>query len=86
MYVKGFSSKRIALKVDVFVTGPKNNYTLCRRVPASFSPEILQSGAVKGLMLVPLLTTYTPVQGYLGYCSRSVSFSVTRSLWSVSSK
>ena len=25
------------------------NYTVCRRVSASFSPEILQAGAVKGL-------------------------------------
>ena len=24
-------------------------YTVCRGVPASFSPEILQAGAVKGL-------------------------------------
>ena len=76
------------------------------RVRASSRPEILQAGAVKGLMLVPLLTTYTPVQGYLGYytpvqgylgyytpvqgylgySSRSASFSVPRSLWSVSSK
>ena len=29
--------------------GPENNYTVCRHVPASFSPEILQAGAVKGL-------------------------------------
>ena len=25
-------------------------YTVCRRIRASFSPEIVQSGAVKGLM------------------------------------
>ena len=30
------------------VIGPEN-YTVCRRVRASFSPEILQAGAVKGL-------------------------------------
>ena len=37
----------MALKVDVI--GPENNYTVCRRVRASFSPEIGQAGAVKGL-------------------------------------
>ena len=26
-------------------------YTVCRRVHAAFSPEILQAGAVKGLIL-----------------------------------
>ena len=45
--MKGFSSKRIALKVDVI--GPENNYTVCRRVRASFSPEVFQIGAVKEL-------------------------------------
>ena len=29
-------------------------YTVCKRVRASFSPEILQAGAVKGLILIPL--------------------------------
>ena len=43
--MKGFSSKHIALKVDVI--GPEN--ILCAR--AYFSPEILQAGAVTGLML-----------------------------------
>ena len=32
-------------------------YTLCRRVRASFSPEILQAGAVKGLLCVALFAT-----------------------------
>ena len=32
-----------------YVTGPENEYTACRRVPAAFSLEILQAGAVKGL-------------------------------------
>ena len=44
--MKGFSSKRIILKVDCYGTG---KYTVCRRVRAYFSPEILQAGAVKGL-------------------------------------
>ena len=47
--VKGFSSIREALKVDVM--GPEKN-TVCRRVRASFSPEILQAVAVKGLSLM----------------------------------
>ena len=45
--VKGFSSIREALKVDVM--GPEKN-TVCRRVRASFSPEMLQAGAVEGLI------------------------------------
>ena len=40
-----FSSKRIALKVDV--TGPAN--TVFRRVRASFSPEIVPAGALMRL-------------------------------------
>ena len=44
--MKGLPSKRIALKADV--KGPEK-CTVCRRVLASFSPEILQAGAVKGL-------------------------------------
>ena len=50
-FIKGFSSKRIALKVDVLRTG---KYTVCRHVRASFSPEILQAGAVKELMMAHL--------------------------------
>ena len=45
-YVKGFSSKRTALKVDVL----QDRKIHCRRVRASFSPEILQAGAVKELI------------------------------------
>ena len=52
MHVKGFSSKRTALKVDYYRTG---RYTVCRRVCASFSPDVLQAGAVKGLISVPWL-------------------------------
>ena len=45
--MKGFShQKRIALKTDV--TGPEN-YTVCRRDRASFSPEILQAGEAEGV-------------------------------------
>ena len=44
--MKGSPSKLIALKTDVIGTG---KYTVCRRVRASFSPEILQGGEVKGL-------------------------------------
>ena len=44
--MKGFSSKHIILKVDCYSTG---KYTVCRRVRAYFSSEILQAGAVKGL-------------------------------------
>ena len=43
--MKGFSSKRIALKLDVI--GPEN---ICRRIRASFILEILLAGAVKGLI------------------------------------
>ena len=44
--MKGVSLKRTALKADV--TG---KYTVCRRVLASFRPEILQAGSVKGLII-----------------------------------
>ena len=44
--MKGFSSKHIILKVDCYRTG---KYTVCRRIRAYFSPEILHAGAVKGL-------------------------------------
>ena len=47
-HVKGFSSKQIALKVDVIGA---ENMVFCRHVRASFSPEILQAGAVKGEFL-----------------------------------
>ena len=46
-HVKGFSSKRIALKLDVWYRTGK--YTVCRRVRALFSPKILQAGAVTGV-------------------------------------
>ena len=45
-HVKGFSSKRLALKVDVI--GPENRLF----AGASFSPEILQAGAAKGLTCI----------------------------------
>ena len=45
--MKGFSSKHIALIADVIGA---ENYTVRRCVRASFSPEILQAGEVKGLM------------------------------------
>ena len=45
--MKGFSSKRIALRNRCYRTG---KYTGCRRVHASFSPEIVQAGVVKGLI------------------------------------
>ena len=44
-------SKCIAWKVDCYRTG---KYTVCRRVRASFSPEILQVGAVKGLIITEI--------------------------------
>ena len=34
-------------------------YTVCRRVRASFSPEILHAGAMKGLRVLPLIETLT---------------------------
>ena len=55
---KGSPSKRITLKVEVI--GPENipfrcyrtgKYTVYRRFRASFSPEILQAGALKGLKM-----------------------------------
>ena len=50
--MKGFSSKHIALNFfKRFVLRPENILFL-RRVRASFSPEILQAGAVKGLMMI----------------------------------
>ena len=49
LHATGFASKHTELKVDfVCVTGP-GKHTVCRRVPALFSPEILQALAVKGL-------------------------------------
>ena len=39
-------------------------YTVCSRVRVSFSPEILQAGAVKGLMFVALFATQA-VQTFL---------------------
>ena len=44
--MKRFSSKRIALKEDVL---SDRKYTVCRRVRACFSPEVLRARAVKGL-------------------------------------
>ena len=50
--MKGFSSKRIALKVDVlYITIRLENILFLRRIRTFFSPKILQAGAVKGLML-----------------------------------
>ena len=46
--MKGFLSKRIALKVDCYRTG---KYTVCRCICAHFSPEMLQAGVVKGLIM-----------------------------------
>ena len=40
-----------------FVTGPENNDTVRRRVPALLSPEILRAGAVKGLNQRCITTT-----------------------------
>ena len=45
--MKGLQSKGIALKVDVI--GAENILRVCRRVHASFSPDILQARAMKGL-------------------------------------
>ena len=44
--MKGFSLKHIALKADIIGA---ENIVFCRHVHASFSTEILQAGAVKGL-------------------------------------
>ena len=44
--MKGSPSKHLAIKIDV---NGQEKKTVCRRVRASFSPEILQAGAVKGL-------------------------------------
>ena len=44
--MKGLSSKRIALKVDV--KGPENN-TVCKRVLGSFRLDILQAGGSEGV-------------------------------------
>ena len=45
--VKGFSSKRIALAIE-----PENILSLQERPSISFNPEILQAGAVKGLISI----------------------------------
>ena len=45
--MKEFSSKKIALKVDI--TGPENVLLAGESIYASFSREILQAGAVEGL-------------------------------------
>ena len=45
-HVKGLSSKRIHWKWMCYRT---RKYTVCRHVHASLSPEILQTGAMKGL-------------------------------------
>ena len=44
--MKGLSPKRIALKVDVTQS---QEIDCSRGCPCTFSPEILQDGAVKGL-------------------------------------
>ena len=51
-HVKGYSRKRKALKVEII--GPE--ITVRRCVRASFSPEILPGGAVKGFNETCLLT------------------------------
>ena len=53
-HVKGFSSKRMALKVGFFVE--PETYTVCKRVRGSFNPEILLAEAVKEITLaLPLI-------------------------------
>ena len=52
-HVKGCSSKRTALKVDVIQRQRK--WSVCRRVRASFSPETLLAVAVKGLTAIAQL-------------------------------
>ena len=56
-HVRGFFIKTHTLKVDCYRTG---KYTLCRRVRAYSSPEILQAGAVKGLMRLIILLLHSP--------------------------
>ena len=51
--MKGFSSKCIALKIDV--TGPENILFACVSVHHS-SPEILQAGAGKGFIITIMIT------------------------------
>ena len=46
--MKGFSSKRIVLKVDVIWS---QKIDCLQGFPCTFSPGILQAGAVKGLIL-----------------------------------
>ena len=54
-HVQGFSSKRTELKAEVLQDG---KYTVCRRVRALFSPEAVQFGAVKGLVLISLRNSF----------------------------
>ena len=57
--MKGATSKRVALKIFMlqdrkikYLCYRTGRYTVCGRIRASFSPEILQAGAVKGLTLL----------------------------------
>ena len=53
-HVKGFSSKCLALKIDV--TGPEN--ILFASVSAHHSsPETLQAGALKGFIIIIIMIT-----------------------------
>ena len=61
--MKGFSLKHIALRVDVI--GAKK-YTVCRRVRAFFSPEILQAGAV--IRLILYLASFAVPFGAFSFC------------------
>ena len=56
--MKGFSLKRMALKVA-------EKYSVRRRDRASFSPEILQAGAVKGLIQYCCTVLYSVLCDYL---------------------
>ena len=51
--MNAFSSKHIALKVDVI--GPENLLFAGRHVRAVFSPEIVQAGAGVGLIIIKII-------------------------------
>ena len=68
--LKGFSSTLCTLfKVDCYRIG---NYTVCRRVRASFSPEMLRAGASKGLTNSGVCVNCVPIRIYILYASWSL--------------
>ena len=62
--MKWFASKRTRTE-SRFVIGP-GKCTVCRRMRAIFSPEILQAWAVKGLMICAWILIH--IHAYVRFC------------------